>query len=304
MSPRRGRIIRPLIDCRRADVIAFLEESQASWVEDETNRDERFSRNRVRLRLLPVLETEAGPGVAGRLARTAAVLRDEDAYLDEVAGQAVAGALRGADLRLDALTALPAAIRRRALRLWLTRMRGRLGLGWLHARAIERLLGETESACVSLPGGTVRVEGGLLSWTSHAQAPLAPFCMTVKPGARIALADFGWEVAISEPVGWSDAVSLPSDASMAVFDVDTLPRPVVLRSAQPGDRIQPLGLAGTQKLQDLLVNRKIPRSARAKLPLLAGGGEVLWVPGLSRSRHATVGPDTRHVVWAEFRRLR
>jgi tRNA(Ile)-lysidine synthase len=304
MSPRRGRIIRPLIDCRRADVLAFLEERQASWVEDETNRDERFTRNRVRQRILPVLETEIGPGVAGRLARTATVLRGEDAYLDEVAGQALAGALRGSDLHLDVVRALPAAIRRRTLRLWLARIRGPLGLGWTHACAIERHLGETESTRVSLPGGTARVEGGLLSWTPHVRAPLAPFCVTVKPGARVALAELGWELAISDPVEWSDAIPLPSDTSTAVFDVDTLPRPVVLRSVRPGDRIRPLGLVGTQKLQDLFVNRKVPRSARAKLPLLAGGGEVLWVPGFSRSRHATVGPGTRHVVWAEFRHLR
>jgi tRNA(Ile)-lysidine synthase len=304
MSPRRGSIIRPLIDCRRAEVIAFLEGYRASWVEDETNRDERFTRNRVRRRILPVLEAVVGPGLAGRLARTAEVLRDEDAYLDEVAGQALAAALRGSSLHLDALRALPAAIRRRTLRLWLARMRGLLGLGWTHAHAIERQLGETESASISVPGGTARVEGGLLSWTPHVPVPLTPFSVTVHLGTRIALADLGWELAIGEAVERSDALSLPPDTSTAVFDAEALPRPVVVRSVQPGDRIQPLGLAGTVKLQDLLVNRKIPRSVRAKQPVLTGGGEVLWVPGLSRSRHATVGRGTRQVVWAEFRHLR
>jgi tRNA(Ile)-lysidine synthase len=232
------------------------------------------------------------------------VLRDEDAYLDEVAGRALAAALRGSSLHLDAVRALPAAIRRRTLRLWLSRMRGPLGLGWTHAHAIERQLGETESASISVPGGTARVEGGLLSWTPRVPVPRTPFCVTMHLGTRIALADLGWELAIGEAVERSDALSLPSDTSTAVFDADALPRPVVVRSVQPGDRIRPLGLAGTLKLQDLLVNRKIPRSVRAMQPVLTGGGEVLWVPGLSRSRHATVERGTRHVVWAEFRHLR
>jgi tRNA(Ile)-lysidine synthase len=306
MSPRQGPIIRPLIACGRPDLVAFVETRGAEWREDETNDDERFERNRVRHRLLPVLEQCAGAGLTARLARSAALLREDDLYLDGVARDALAEVLRGDALQIGAVVTLPVAIRRRVLRLWLTRVRGHgQGVERIHVRAIEEGLNAGPSMQVSLPGGTVWIEGGLVSWKPAGHvSTVSSFSIAVEPGSHVVRADLGWEVSMSGPVPWSSRGGLPADPSTAVFDLETLPSPVVLRSVRRGDRIRPLGLGGAQKLQDLLVNAKVPRSARGGLPLLAAGEEVLWVPGVSRSERAIVGAATQEVIWAEFRRLR
>jgi tRNA(Ile)-lysidine synthase len=72
-----------------------------------------------------------------------------------------------------------------------------------------------------------------------------------------------------------------------------VPGPLVVRTVRPGDRIRPLGLQGHRKLQDVLVDRKVPVRARRTCPVIELDGEVFWVPGIVRSGHALVTPNTR-----------
>ena len=304
MAPCRGRIIRPLLDIAREEVLVFLQEQGLSWVEDRTNRDERFARNRLRGRLLPALITEAGPGIVAGLARTADLVRADDELLDDLARQALGTAASGNRLEVRALKEICPALRRRVLRLWLSVARGSLRrVSRVHISAIEKALEGTESTLAALPGGAVRCEAGFISWEWDARPILSSFSASVVAGAQVTRADLGWEVSLSDPEPWMAGQPFPRDRWVAVFDFCRLPQPLVLRSARPGDRIHPMGLGGAQKMQDLFVNGKVPRSARTSVPLLAVGDDVLWVPGLSRSVIATVSPATTTVVWARFRRV-
>jgi tRNA(Ile)-lysidine synthase len=108
---------RPLLDLTRADTeTACVVEGIEFW-SDPHNVDERFSRVRVRTRVLPVLEEELGPGVAATLARTADLLRADMSYLDSVAASALESAREGPALSVAALEPMPEAIRSRVLRL-------------------------------------------------------------------------------------------------------------------------------------------------------------------------------------------
>jgi tRNA(Ile)-lysidine synthase len=304
MAPRTGRLIRPLLECSREEALEFLRARGLPWVEDATNRNERFARNRVRHRLLPALVADAGPGIIRGLARTAALLRDEDRLLDELAARALEAATRGASLGVAGLRETPPPLRRRVLRLWLAAARGSLrGIGATHIRALERSIAGHESSIVMLAGGRVRSEAGTLHWETGEAAPAMPFSYYVTPGACVSRADLGWEVTFSTPAAWSADYQLPGDQWTAVFDLCQLPLPLTLRSVRPGDRIRAIGLAGSQKLQDLLINEKVPRSMRPTLPLLAAGNEVLWVPGYRRSDRATLNATSTAVMWAAFRRM-
>jgi tRNA(Ile)-lysidine synthase len=102
----------------------------------------------------------------------------------------------------------------------------------------------------------------------------------------------GWRIrATCEPVaaGWLR----PSSLFEAAADASALAAPLLVRTVRPGDRIQPLGLRGHRKLQDVLVDRKIPLAARRAYPVVELDGEVLWVPGVIRSNRALVTAQTR-----------
>lgn len=102
------------------------------------------------------------------------------------------------------------------------------------------------------------------------------------------------EIAI-ERRAWS-ATPLPAGPAVALFDADVLDR-LVVRAIRPGDRIRPMGLGGSKKLQDVLVDAKVPREARDGLWVAAhpATGEVVWVPGLARSEVAPVTTSTTQV---------
>ncbi|TGN62757.1 tRNA lysidine(34) synthetase TilS [Nocardioides eburneiflavus] len=115
MRPAFGVFARPLLGVRRADTVtACLVEGLEAW-DDPHNHDPGYTRVRVRDRVLPMLESELGPGVAEALARTAAQLREDTALLDDLAAEALAEARRDGALDAAWLAAVPPALRRRAL---------------------------------------------------------------------------------------------------------------------------------------------------------------------------------------------
>ena len=300
MAPRRGAIIRPLLECSRDEVLQFLEAHGLGWVEDTSNRDERFTRNRVRHRLLPGLLGFAGPRLPELLARTATLLREDERFLQAVTRRRLGRAGGAPDLDLSLVRGLAPAIRTRALRRWIGAARGSLrGIGWAHIELLERHLESTESGSIALPGGVVRYEAGALRWEVDTGTGVEPFSHDVAIPGRVCRPDLGWELEVSTPAPWAGI--LPENAWAAVFDRDRLPPGLLVRSARPGDRMRPLGLRGRQKLQDLFVNAKVARSRRGTWPVLAGGSEVLWVPGVARSAMATVGIATTRIVWAGCR---
>nr|WP_255479439.1 tRNA lysidine(34) synthetase TilS [Quadrisphaera sp. RL12-1S] len=121
MPARRGALRRPLLGLPRTTTRAACAALGLRPWEDPTNADPAFTRSRVRSRVLPALEAELGPGVAGALARTADQLREDAEVLEELAARLLdrsqpAGGATGDGLDAAVLAAAPAALRRRALR--------------------------------------------------------------------------------------------------------------------------------------------------------------------------------------------
>ena len=112
MSPRDGRVVRPLLGVSRAETAAHCVARGLSWVEDATNESDRYARGRVRVNLMPALES-IHPAAERNVVRAAALLREEAAVLDEVVDTALAGR---DEISLDHLRLLPAALGRLVLR--------------------------------------------------------------------------------------------------------------------------------------------------------------------------------------------
>ncbi|NDY41478.1 tRNA lysidine(34) synthetase TilS, partial [Dissulfurirhabdus thermomarina] len=163
---RRGPFVRPLLGTRKAEILAELERRRLPWCRDETNSDPRHLRNRVRSRLLPLLREHFNPAVEATLNRTAALLADDEAVLEDLARAAFsrlendAPAPSGGPIRLrvaDLLAEAP-AIRRRVVRLALEAAGAPLRrLVAAHLLGVEALLARNRDGRIDLPGG-VRAE--------------------------------------------------------------------------------------------------------------------------------------------------
>jgi tRNA(Ile)-lysidine synthetase-like protein len=109
----------------------------------------------------------------------------------------------------------------------------------------------------------------------------------------------GWSVQAAVRSGVSGA---PGDPLVAWMDPALAQGPLWVRHRRPGDRLQPLGFPGTRKLQDILVDAKVPRQARDAVPLLCQGDAILWVVGHRLAEAARVPDGSREVLVVDFRR--
>ena len=151
IPPVRGRIVRPLLQTGRAEIEDYLRRHGLSYVEDSTNEDIHYARNRLRRELWPQLET-IQPALTRTISRTAEILRRENDYLDALAGERLPS--EGAAVETAALLAAPEALRPRMVRLLLDRMpTGKRDVGAVHIEAVLAL--------AAAGGGTLDLPEGL-----------------------------------------------------------------------------------------------------------------------------------------------
>ncbi len=296
IPPVRGRVIRPLIECRRPAVVEELRRAGLDWVEDPTNRDPKFLRNRVRHELLPLLAGSYNPAISETLARVAALARESVDALERVAAAELArlGAFEegAVTLPLGALRALPRPAAAEVLRQAAARLGSRAPLrAWAH-RGLRRLLAEpAPRRPFRLAGVTLEVSGPRVRLALAALAELVERRLAL-PG-RLDLPEIG--KALEARLGGVERYAIPAEANRVVFDADELPEAVLVRARRPGDRVEPFG-GCARKLKGLLIDAKVPRWERGRVPVIEAGGRILWVAGVRRGAAAPVTARTRRVL--------
>jgi tRNA(Ile)-lysidine synthase len=265
MAPRRGRLVRPLLEVTREEVRDYLRARGLEWREDPSNADRRFARARVRHDVLEALR-ELSPAAERTIAETARQLREEAEVLDAAVAEALAGLGGGSAISFDALKEHPPALRRLILR----SLAERAGPARraLSRRETEEILslGDHGTKSLDLGGGLRAVaEYGTLRFTRSGDAePPAPVELTVPGRAR-----FG---------EWELEARLGGPGDVAVTNVGPA---LTVRAWRDGDRMRPAGLGGTKTLQDLFTDRKVPRALRRTLPVVESQGEIVWVAGVA-----------------------
>jgi tRNA(Ile)-lysidine synthase len=299
----RGRLYRPFLAVTRADVRRFLGERDLTYAVDRSNARLRHARNRVRRLLVPFLEAEFNPRLAPALAALASRLRDEDDLLATLAADRMRDLVAGDGLSV-AVAREPRALGRRIVRAWLEHG-ARRGVSALHVERVLTLAGPAEHGSVAVPGpARVMREGGVLVRRSGRKAVRGQaWRYAIAPGQEVAHAAGGWRLRLSLPRVRRVGEERAPDPLRALFDAEALPPDLCVRSPQTGDRIRLLA-GGTRKLQDVLVDAKVPREARVHVPLLLAGDSIVWVAGLARGRGADLVAATRQVVEATLVRTR
>ena len=311
---RRGRIVRPLLDVDRASVLAHLAAHDLEAVDDATNRDPKFLRNRVRHELLPLLAAQVGSHVPQALRRLARGSRETIEALDALMRCRVRDHLAatpvGWRLGVAAFAGLLPGAVKATVRLALVEVaaRDRLGSGLraAHLDALAALLGATPGARVRLPGGVVVERGRDALWLLGPQPSptLTPLAVPgeARAGALVEVTAAIEAVRSGRPAhpaweAWFDAKALGLGPGAGA------PSPVtfLVRPRRPGERMVPFGGAAPLRLTGLLAAAGVPRLARARWPVLvkvdaASGGEVLWLVGVRRAATAPITGTTRAML--------
>ncbi|MBI4515677.1 MAG: tRNA lysidine(34) synthetase TilS [Deltaproteobacteria bacterium] len=283
---RNGQVIRPLLECTRSEVEAFVAALQLPYCHDSSNQSRRFLRNRVRHELLPLLR-QLNPRIDRALADLAALSRQ---------ASPPAAASPQEWLAVADLNALDPERRGQLVRHWLITLRGhQRGLTKQHVTAVLDLLGEGRpNRRAEIPGATVLREYTRLRYQAESAAELLPRPQELQPGQIVTASD--WRIEASGVESWRPPGALPADLWSAVVDADAAPVPLLVRPAVAGDRVRPWGMAGRRKLSDIFVDRHVPRALRRICPVVQAGAEVVWVPGVVRGAIAAIGPQTRRII--------
>jgi tRNA(Ile)-lysidine synthase len=272
MAAVAGRVVRPMLEAWRAQVEAYCRHHVLEPLRDPSNADPKYLRNRIRAELLPVLEGY-NPRIRERLVAMARTLADERDLMEDLAKHAEPNVQQEGAIDQRAFLALPRAVQRTVLR--------RLSPS-LTAVQVEAALRAVE---VSADPGT-----------PHKPPPPADVTLPM-PGIAT-LERLGVRVEARQCARCAAA-----GPQIAHIDLDPVTLPLTVGPRRRGERFQPLGMRAAKRLQDFLVDRKVPRWQRDALPMVRDPNGIIWIPGHTVAERARLRPSTTRILHLEVRPL-
>jgi tRNA(Ile)-lysidine synthase len=306
---RRGLYIRPLLECRRSELRRYLRARDESFREDATNQDRSIARNRVRHDLLPVIEHLA-PGGLRALARFAQISADDEAFLEGLAIEAARTLVLfedgGVQVNRGGLCGLPPPVARRLVRRVVETAAPGVTVTRRHVEAVRRLAtADKPDGHLDLPDASVDRRGDLLVVRAgHARAVQPPaFELGLPVPGEVELPASGGTIQAIRPAGADNERFANGAPDTAVLQAASVTLPLAVRNRRPGDRLRPLGAPGRRKVQDVLVDRKVPRHERDRVPIVVdAAGRIVWVAGLVIADECRVTAPEAGVVILKLRR--
>lgn len=295
-SPSPVRLLRPIIHVTRTQTLDFCRERGIEVVVDPYNADLRYPRNRMRHVLIPEIEKTCNPAVRDALVRLADLARADNQVLDDQArlcldpGALVSGP--PVQWSLEPWLALPLALQRRTARLYLSAA-GARGKATGFAN-VDRLIGAAQAG-----QQRIHLDGALEFSVGQGKARLDAISGPSEQAIPERPLPIPGEAQISAGVLRAQVVEPGEqrcdDPFTAFLDADLLEQ-TVIRSRQPGDVIQPLGMKGHRKVSDVLSDRKVPKALRNTVPLVVSQDHIAWIAGIMVSEVFKVTNRTRRVV--------
>ena len=312
MAPRRDHLVRPLLDVSRGELQAFLRARQETWREDPTNLDRSIPRNRVRHDVMPALRAINAQADTA-LARAAELLRADNEFLENLANAAfvriveIDGERGTVSLKSEEFLKLPVAVARRVARYALETVNPSRTYGLVEADELRRAL--ATGTPTTIPGLALERFGAAAVLVSRAhdvhsvrdEPSVEPIELRLDIPGTVESPRGTWKVSAEGPM--AKPASLGHAAEQVVVDAQGLGSHLIVRHRRPGDRLHPLGAPGRKKVQDVLVDRKVPRDDRDALPIVTTEkGEIVWIAGEVLADPFRVTPLTTSVVVLTLRR--
>jgi tRNA(Ile)-lysidine synthase len=318
MHPRNGTVVRPLLACSRAELRAYLEarradgDEWAAWVEDESNGDVTIPRNRVRVELLPLLESRFNPNIVDVLADQGDLARELSelvAVLAETAeSQVVRSDASTRSIDAAALVALPAAVARAVVWNAMNQLAEGTPVAFRHVAAVLDVARGTGPRAIDVPHQHVERIGNLVVLTKRVRrgdgnraANLFLYPLSI-PG-KVHLREL--QCVVSAEPGSVEVLgrrAITGNGPIAAVRGDLCGARLGVRTRRAGDRFQPVGLRGRKKLQDFFVDLKVARDRRDAVPIVVDENDrIVWIAGHRIDEAFRVTDPAQHVLLLRLR---
>ncbi|MCJ7617737.1 MAG: tRNA lysidine(34) synthetase TilS [Desulfobacterales bacterium] len=326
---RNGEIIRPLIKLTKSEILEFLTVNEFKFVLDKSNNDQRYLRNRIRHHLIPYLKSSYNKRIVETINRFASIIRSEEEWIDDLIKPIFNKSVLAAEnnsvaLSISSINELHIAAQRRIIRKAIAEIKGNLRrITFSHIESVISLLnGGHAFGYIDLPDRIwIKRDGDTISFSREKRLlrdlykklsdenKVSFEYRILKPEAGLKAEIFPRSLLIKE-LGLNmefskiDIENLPdihhAGHNVAFFDMDKLSFPLVLRNFRPGDKFQPLGMSGTQKVKKYFINNKVARDQRAKCLILLSQDKIMWVVGYRIDDFFKVKQPARNILKVEL----
>jgi tRNA(Ile)-lysidine synthase len=299
---RENRYIRPLIEVSRRQIIEYLSKNNISYRKDSSNKDEKYLRNKIRARLIPLLKKEFNPKIEDDLAQTAQILRGEDDFIKIHLAQALHSDYiikneTGVSMNVDYLLGLHVAVRSRLFKTVLDDMiTSKQAVTSKHINNLESIVQKNVSGkSVSLPGGGIarREYNSLILEKKKPFRKKPKYIYELELGGPFYIRERNVNVFLKK----IRPGNIDCKANDKIYmDLDKLFPPLVLRNRRNGDWIEPMGMKGRKKIKDYLIDEKVPRAQREKIMLIADADSVVWIEKKRLSERVKITKKTKKIL--------
>lgn len=293
-------IIRPILNISRNEIENYIEEKNIRFVVDHTNLQTDYTRNKIRLELLPYIKENFNPNIIDSLYRLTRIASDEIEILEEITSEKynliVKNKTKDSIIFNGRLFNLEAeAIRKRLIRKAIENISGNLhGIEEVHTKDIIKLFYKAKT------GKTIHISKGIVARISYND-----FIIELKSERDNSLQT--QEILIGENTIKESAIRLSldlvsvedidlNDTHTKYIDFDKVSGQMWIRTRKTGDRFAPLGLGGSKKLKDYMIDKKIPQKERQEIPLLCDRSGIIWVIGYGLSDNYKITDKTKRVL--------
>ena len=305
IRPVSGPYIRPLLCVSREEITGYLREQGLTWCEDSTNEEMDYSRNRLRLSIIPALRDGVNSQASRHMAQAAETAAEAWDYLSGVFRDRCERYGTFAEGRVllssDLADQEPPIIVKGVVRLALAQCRGgEKDLTARHTEAVADLFRGRTGRMADLPGSLQArrtPEGVLIYKPEESQAPQE--VVLAVPG-RTVFGDWVFETALAGPEEWEKNKKQAADPGRNEctkwFDYDKIKGMARIRCRRTGDFIVIHPNGARRSLSDLFTDRKLPREIRDRVPLIADDSDILWAVGVRSGEGRRIGAGTRRIL--------
>ena len=296
IRPMRDRIVRPLLSVSKEEILAYLKEKGISYCEDSTNSHTDYARNRIRGFLLPNIREQINPRASENILHAGEMAAKANEYLEKQAENFLKewgsrktdeiGAVTAYEVGTERLLLEDDIIKTYVIRTMIRSVRASMkDITMTHVESVKALLSAPKGKQVDLPGGllAVRISDGL--WIKNKNQN-----ESVDNSKDLLLPEVDFQV-----FPYKKGQEIPKNGYTKWFDYDKIKCALSVRYRKTGDYMTLAG-GGKKTVKAFMIDEKVPREEREKIPIIADGSHVLWVIGYRISEYYKITDDTHTVI--------
>lgn len=313
IPPVRDRIIRPLLEVNRQKIEEFLEEREIPYQTDQTNETTDYTRNRIRLEMIPYIISHINSNAVEHMAKTGVMIEETLAYIEGNTQTSFSRLMKQQGdvyfCSVEEFLKEDIVIQKQLIRMTIRKMAGRLkNITSNHIDAVLELLHNQVGKRIDLPYSIVVQKGyheirfernNLMENNKDEKVILGFEYHNIDIPGKLYISQTNQKIEF-QLFSYKKNLRIPQNGCTKWFDYDKIDSTVVIRTRKEGDFfwIHPKG--GKKKLKSYYIDKKIPKEMRDSIPLLADGNHIMWIMGDRISEAYKIDKNTKNILMVKI----